>query len=204
MLVELNRSRMDCHYVHLGPYILNSPYAMMPLGEVSRQRDWLYRTFDDGSPVRGIFIRPDDNAKSFTGSVVYDACFDMWYSEATCYDATHNTMAVVAPWRKITHEWRLVVHNGRVITGSQYKRDGEVDIAAGYDPAAATFVEKALHDTNYNPYPIFCVDVCLTDTYNEYKIVEIGSINTCGLYACDMDVIVDAVATEAEKEMKEW
>lgn len=197
MWLDFDVMRCRSYYAHLGPYLLNSPYAMMPLAEIPRQQEWIYNVFGKSELAeRQVFIRPDDNAKSFCGEVVHAAQIKEWYDYATTYEGGPETLAVVSSKRLIFREWRLVVVDGNVVTGSQYKKNGEVEIEKGWDEHAASFVEDALFMSRYKPYPMFCVDVCSTP--QGYRIVEIGSINTCGLYDCDLDVIVDEAARYAQ------
>jgi len=90
----------------------------------------------------------------------------------------------------------LIVHEGKVITGSQYKRNGQLDVKAGYPEGAAEVTEEACR--KWYPHPVFVMDIGLVG--DQYRIVECGSVNCAGYYDCDMGTIIRAMSEAAEKE----
>jgi len=66
----------------------------MPLAEIHRRQEWIFQTFGrDGR----IFVRPDDNAKSFGGGVVEVEGFARWWELANFYRPGPDCLAVVSP-----------------------------------------------------------------------------------------------------------
>ena len=185
---DFNRLRCQCYYAHWGPFLLQQNYGFIPLAEVHRRRDWLYQTF--GRENR-IFIRPDDNAKSFAGGVVERDRFEKWWELANFYRPSPDALAVVAQPQSIDAEWRLVIARKKVVTGSQYRRNGIEEISPACPPEVAAFAESVANAGVFEPHPAYVMDVCRTA--QGYRLVEIGSICCASLYACNIEQIVAAV-----------
>jgi hypothetical protein len=135
---DFSRLRCQSYYAHWGAYLLQRQYAFLPLAEINRRKDWLFRTFGRNGAV---FIRPDDNAKSFAGGIVRQEHFDQWYKRANFYDPGPACLAVVSTPETIYAEWRFVIAQRRVIAGSQYRRDGKEEVTASFPSEAAAFAE---------------------------------------------------------------
>jgi hypothetical protein len=96
----------------------------------------------------------------------------------------HLQAGCVCAAQQIGAEYRVVVVNKQVITGSSYK------IEEGVAPdSALTFVNQVAHV--WNPTLVYVVDVAETAT--GYKIVEYNQFGTSGMYACDQNLILDAL-----------
>lgn len=205
---DFDALRCQKYYTQLGPYLLQEEYAFMPLGEIYRRKEWVYKNFGvDGE----VFIRPDDNAKSFAGEKVAEEHWDKWYRNALFYNDDPTILSIVSKPVKLTQEWRFIIANGKVITGSQYRMNGMVELERvtpapvekpliSFSEAAIRWAEETLAKTKYNPHPMFCFDVGATP--NGLKVVEVGAVNTCGLYDCDIDAVVEAATPLAEAEWK--
>ena len=110
-----------------------------------------------------------------------------------------SSLAMVSFPIDIENEWRMVVADRKVITGSQYRKDREIEISGDVDKEVVEFAEKVLQ-IEWQPHPIFIMDVCKTSS-GEYKVVEIGSVNAAGLYDCDIEKILD---NTNEIAIREW
>lgn len=200
--VWFDTDSLACHtyYSHFGEYLLQEHYAMMPLSEIRRQKHWIFDTFAlDG----GLFIRPDSQLKRFAGQVITEDGFDKFWSEAMVY-GNPETLAVVAKARNVINEWRFVIADRKVISGSGYIRGGEVEINKDYPKEAAEYAEKIANSVDWQPHPIYCMDICeITHPVTEYRLLEIGSVNTCGLYDCDLQSIIEKASEIAEREWLE-
>jgi hypothetical protein len=193
---DFARLRCQHYYAHWGPFLLQRNYTFLPLAEVARRRDWIFDTFarDDA-----VFIRPDDNDKSFSGGVVHRADFARWYELANFYHPGPDCLAVISSPESIRAEYRFAIGDRKVITGSQYRRDGVESISPDYPSDAAAFAETVAASTTFNPHPVYAMDVC--ETPDGYRLVEIGSLLAASLYACDLGRIVDQVCTIARNEI---
>lgn len=140
-----------------------------------------------------LFIRPDDDSKSFSGGVRRFDELTAWYGQLTKTagtDLTPDTKIIVAePWN-IAYEWRLWIVNKKVIAASQYRRYFKLDKQEGCPQQIKTFAEaRALE---YTPHDVFVMDVCQCG--DEYYIVECGSMNGAGFYLACIEDIVSSVS----------
>lgn len=189
------------YYSYWGEHLLQKNYAMMPLSEVRRQKDWVFSTFSLTGETRKIFMRPDSQLKQFAGQVVEYDGFDKFWSEAMVY-GTPETLAVVARPQPIKNEWRLIIGDRKVISGSQYISDGAIEIKSSYSSASADFAEKVAGSTEWQPHPIYCMDICET-IEGELRLLEIGSVNTCGLYDATLLPIIKKASEIAQREWED-
>lgn len=189
-LAWYNFSRLTCqnYYARWRQFLLQRRYAFLPLAEIDRRAGWVFQTFGRNGAV---FIRPDDNAKSFGGGIVKEENFAQWYQLANFYEPGPGCLAVVSSPETIRAEWRFVIGQKRVVTGSQYRREGEEQVSAGYPSEAAAFAETVANANDFNPHPMYVMDIAGTD--EGYRLIEIGSVCCASLYACDLTKLVASV-----------
>jgi hypothetical protein len=172
---------------------------MYPLGEIRRLLPRLLERFGDQGRL---FLRPNENDKSFSGVVVSENNFDRWYAQnARCYDLDPTSVAVVSRPQEILSEHRFIIADRRVIAGSKYRRgrqllDGQE--AAGFDTDAASFAERLITQSPWQPLRIYALDVA--ELADGYAFLEIGSLNSCGLYGCDLRAVVEHASRIAAEE----
>jgi hypothetical protein len=185
---------LDCttYYAHLGKFLLNVHYTIMPGVEAIRQRDWLFSVFGhDGA----VFIRPAGCHKLFVGRCVRPDDFAAALGPAR-FDPT--TLVVVAARRPIDREWRLVVAGDRLIAASQYAVQGTRAIAPGAPDEVCAFAATLLAEVRWRPDPIFMLDVC--ESEGQLRLVELNGFSTSWLYQCDPAAVVaeaSALASQA-------
>lgn len=186
---------LSCHnyYAHYGKYMLQKEYGFYPYKELTRLKDFLYRTYGKDDKI---FIRPSTNDKVFNGEVVEDFRFDRWHELSKVYEPKPELLCVVSKPSIIHSEYRLVIANGKVVTGSQYKIGGMVQSLEGMClPSLIAYAEEVA--SVWQPHPIFVMDVATTRD-DKAHVVEIGPINGAGLYKCDIRAVVQAMAEIAE------
>jgi len=81
-----------------------------------------------------------------------------------------------------------------------YKDKGKSKLENKYPLNALMLAEQVA--SCYQPDPIWVCDICETYTGILY-LLEIGCFSCAGLYACDTDLIVEAVNESAWKEYEE-
>ena len=167
---DFAKLRCQSYYAHWGRYLLQQEYAFLPLAEIQRRKDWLFNTFGHDGRV---FIRPDDNAKSFGGGVVEAGGFDQWWKLANFYRPGPDCMAVIARPQTLRAEWRVVIGGRQLVTASQYRRDGIEEVLAGCPSHVSAFAQIVANTGEFDPHPVYVMDVCETD---EDRLVEIGSV----------------------------
>lgn len=189
---DFDELKCSNYYAFWGGHSVQERYAIFPLAEIVRQRDFIYDTFGLDNCI---FIRPDDNMKTFTGEVVHRASFDGWARSAIDYAAGPNCPCVVSRPEIVEREWRFVIADDKVVTGSQYKTGPFLDVAAGFPDAAAAKAEEIANSAEWQPHTIYVMDIGAVG--RKYKLMEVGSVNVAGLYACDLRAFAKAVREQA-------
>ena len=149
----------------------------------------------------GLFIRPNSGFKTFAGQTIM---FDKWnYTIELLEDVTSvtdETMILISPLKDIIGEFRFVVCDGQVVTGSEYRWDDRLDIRIDYPIECFDLAEKiANHDWQVDD--AYIVDVA--STIEGPKVIELNSFSCAGLYACDLEKIVKSLSSVSLKTWKE-
>ena len=108
---------------------------------------------------------------------------------------------MVAKPVKIDAEYRFIIADQKVLTGSQYKADRAFEVSPDYPADAALFAELVAH--SWQPHPIYVMDVARMVDGN-YRLIEIGSVNCAGYYRCNIRLIVEKMTEIACREWEEW
>ena len=173
------------YYAHLGQYLFNDDYIMMPLAELKRRRDEVYLLFNGEINKHSVvFIRPNTGFKSFTGGLFEYRFFG---SDFAGIDASPESVVVISSAKKIGREWRMVIAEREVIAASLYKRDGTLDQEEETLPAVLLFAEKVAHE--WQPDPMYIIDVA--ESNGDLYLMEINSFSCSGFYGCDPAPIVE-------------
>ena len=194
--IYLTLDNYECfkYYGHFGDYLLNSNYIMMGLNDVARNQSKLYDMFLGN----GLFIRPSDGFKSFPGQMLH---WDGFRTELSTLIKSYggldtDTLCVLSPEQDIEEEYRFIVVNGAVVSGSMYSdSNSRRKMIAYYDKICEN--KNALNFAEcmakiYQPDPVYSLDVCRLST-GEYKMVEANSFCCGSLYGNDYRKVVDAV-----------
>ncbi len=197
--------RCSTYYSHWGRHSVQRDYAMLPLGEIKRLLPTLLARFgDDGR----LFLRPNENDKSFSGTLISESNFDRWFDQnSRCYNLDPTSIAIVARPQEILSEHRFIVADREIIAGSKYKigttlLDGLE--AAGYDQPAFDYAQKLVGTSFWQPMRIYSLDIAELPSTNDrprHALLEIGSINSCGLYGCNLRPILEHASRIA---LEEW
>ncbi|GHG75916.1 ATP-grasp domain-containing protein [Comamonas sp. JC664] len=165
---------------HLGQHLLNAG------ARVCR--------FEDVTPREGpFFVRPCLDDKSFSGKVTTWEEFSAWREQALAPGngasvAPDTWVAVSAP-KHIQREYRMVVVDGRVITGSRYKLGDRLSVSTEVEPEVHAFTQ-AMADL-WSPDRAYVLDVFMHS--GGLYVGEINNLNAAGFYAYDVAKMVDAI-----------
>lgn len=171
------------YYPHFGDRLLNANNTTIPFSELVR-----FRTCQES-----MFVRPSSGYKTFTGDVVdpdrleWDSAIHLWKLKINPDD-----LVIVSKSQSISKEWRMVVIDGRVVTGGQYKQDGQIVRISEVPAAVMEYAQQTVDDVQYYPDPAWTIDIC--QVAYQLKVLEIGSFSCAGLYACDCEAIVKGIA----------
>ena len=139
-----------------------------------------------------LFIRPDDDSKSFSGEVKKFSEIKSWYDRLRMFDNTSlslDSKIVVSEPYHLRYEWRLWIINNKVVTASKYREDFKLKKERGCPQEVIQFAEQRCLE--YTPHDVFVMDIC--ETGENYYIVECGCLNSAGFYHADIGAIVSSV-----------
>jgi hypothetical protein len=166
----------------LGPLMLNPTPIACAWSELPAKTLGLGEKF---------FVRPDVPWKVFSGKVLTRETLGPWYqTEGALRNIPPNTPCQISTFQPLEKEWRVIVIDRQPVTCSRYgssafetdERENEV---LAFATKAASYAET------------LTVDVCLTQ--GQFKIVEVGNLNTCDWYASDLQKVVPALSKYASR-----
>lgn len=177
-------------------------------------REWLlnhdavYTTFGQfrQDPVRffdmlhadEVFIRPNSCYKIFTGCVVARETVDAELSaQAQTSNIFNHEIICVSTAKTIDAEFRYVIADQKVLTGSEYRWDNILDVRSDTLPICDELAKKVA-EHNWQMDLAYVVDIALSN--DQAKIVEFNSFSSSGLYACDLEKVVKGVSAAVEKD----
>lgn len=201
---DFEKLKCTTYLTHWGQFSVQEDYSFLPFREVYRLKDKMFSRHEKDDHI---FIRPDSNDKVFHGEKVCKELFEKWWRIANIYDPDPNQLTMVSTPTKIEHEWRFVIADRKVVTGSRYIHSDDGNVAHAkigefeLDNSASICAEKIANYCDWQPAPIYTLDVCKTN--DGFKLLECGSVNTSGLYKCDLDKVMEAAESIAQKEIEE-
>ena len=148
--------------------------------------------FKDYEADKLLFIRPDDDSKSFSGEVKKYSEIRNWFERLKIFDNTTlslNSKIVVSEPYHLRFEWRLWIVNKRVVAASKYREDFRLKKEKGCPTEVIQFAQQRCLE--YTPHDVFVMDIC--ETGDSFFIVECGCLNSAGFYSADIPAIVHSV-----------
>jgi len=204
---KLEYYKCSTYYAYWGDYLWNQRYVMLPYAEFKRQIFSAVAMLTGRSKVGRtskwtIFIRPDDGFKSFTGQTIGNANYKKTFEELDS-QIKPDTLVIASSFRRPEKEWRLFCEGTTILSGSQYKNNGQEEMIAGIPQEVRDYAEYVLAHIKWFPEWLFVMDIgkeANTNLANQYGVIELNSFSCSGLYKCDVNPIVDAAIREARKE----
>lgn len=174
---------------YLGEDLLNDDFIILPYGEFIRRRDlgaW-YKCF----------IKPESGMKEFTGQVIHKRNgIDDIDKLSPHNQIDPDTLCVVSIAKEIKAEFRYVICEKEVITGSEYRWDNILDVRRDTHPLCDKMANKTAK-SDWQADTVYVCDVALYQDSNDFdiaKVIELNAFSSSGLYACDTYKIVEAVS----------
>lgn len=179
--------RCSAFYSQLGDKMLSSEHIFVPFGDLERLWPFFQKCFDSEC----LFTRPDGADKLFAGQVVedYKAFFEKEYVYLSEY-STPQSMCLVANAFKIDAEYRLMIANGKFVTGSQYRNHGQSIRTSEIPQNVIDFAENACAE-GFAPDDAFIFDVC--ESQGNLFFLEVNPISCAGLYKLDPNLFVSKI-----------
>ncbi|MBZ4399463.1 ATP-grasp domain-containing protein [Myxococcus sp. AS-1-15] len=165
---------------HLGEFLLNGDARVCRFAEVPRQEC-------------AFFIRPCLDDKAFSGMVARWEDFEPWREQVLRVgdtpQLTAETWVAVSEPRRIQSEYRMVVVDGRVVTGTRYKLGDRVFSSSEVEPDVWTFAQRMA--ARWGPDRAYALDIFVHE--HRPHVGEINTLNAAGFYAYDVGKMVDAI-----------
>lgn len=136
------------------------------------------------------FIRPTGNTKLFGGMVVTKEQLQEWQERENHPESAYQgQLLMISELQEIQAEYRFFVVDGRVVTGSSYKVDGQLNTNVIPSDAVVSYAQRMVE--RFALADAFVIDVA--ETKRGLRVVEYNNLNTAGLYQCDEVAIVSAL-----------
>lgn len=177
-------------------------YAEM-WGERMINSEGVFTTLGDflnlpGPPDELVFCRPIKDQKEFPGALIERINLRRWVGQiqGRGYNIDETCDIYVGPPHGISHEWRMYMVEGKVVTGSYYTSEkyGPEEYTPPQD--VVDYAEECAKI--YSPAPIFCLDIC--KTAGNLYIMEAGSYHSAGLYRSSAAKIVETISNYWEEQ----
>lgn len=161
----------------LGEWCLNNDFFIIEYGV------FVHNRYEFGR----VFVKPLDEMKKFSG-IVLESRQDLEQAHRLKYGKflpiPETTKMIVSPAKEIDAEFRIIVVDGKPITGSTY------DITKPNVPDDVMETAETVAKI-WNPADVYVVDIAQTSHGN--KVIEYNQFSTSAIYACDQGKIVDAL-----------
>lgn len=171
---------------HWGGAMLNHDARLVALADMEK-------------PDTTVFVRPDDGDKPFTGRIVEPGSFDAWRTgllEGSDGPEVAPLLPVlVSSHKTIWSEYRMVMVEGRYVTGSRYRTAGRTEHSPEVGARMIRFAEDLA--AKWDPAPAYALD--LADTPEGIRVVETNPISSAGFYCMDMKRFVEAMSGMATR-----
>lgn len=191
--------RCSNYYDKLNGRLLNQDWLLTTIRGMREDKEALYtgELVEDGT----LFFRPDTNDKIFTGTLIHEDDFDKAYDLVNFYEPDPESEVIVARPRVIRAEARFLVVGGKLITGSYYRTGGQtvrLEATGSLMEIAQDMLDFCLK-RGFNPAPSWVLDLAECPDVGlgrrRWVIIEVGASSCCGLYSCDTDLFMKALAS---------
>lgn len=183
---------------HLGELLLNSPD--------STTRTTIARFVDCDEPDdRLVFVRPERDAKEFSGEVktvgeFREFCRDVVRSDGAYFQLSGDTAVVVGEPYGISEEWRFFVVDGEPVSASRYRFRGRLCTVEGAPDDVWEFARMVAE--RWSPAPVYTLDICRSA--DNLYVMEAQGFNSAGCYAADLRPVVRRVSDRAVRDHRAW
>jgi ATP-grasp domain, R2K clade family 3 len=181
-----------------GAFIDNMDFATLRAhwGDHMLNADAMVHRFDRVPEQEVFFLRPNEDSKLFAGQV-FDWAEYVDFRTRVCdlreddgSNMKPDVLVVVSTPKLIRREYRLWVVDGEIVTASLYKIGDRVQYDVQVDPEVFDYARTVL--SIWQPDRAFCLDLAMIQDYT-YRVIEVNSMNSAGLYMANVPRIVDAL-----------
>jgi len=189
-------------YSYFGAHLddmLNEDFLLIPYGILKKA----YEENQNPNLHNKMFFRSNSGYKKLQGGV-YTATGLM--GEANRVNLFKEDIIVAAEINEIEAEYRLVIRSkydevtglwaNKIVTSSQYG----ADTCNTLQQFTAAKIESDLDTCTYHPYPLWVLDIAQME--GEFYQLEANSINTSGLYSCNIKAIIEEILKIEKEEIQ--
>lgn len=204
--VYCDMDKYDCTYYYprfKKEFLFNRHYIMVPYGDLMQREEELYELMGN---LDCIFIRPNRGNKIFTGKMIERRFFAKDVEFLGFYNVEPEELCVVCEPRNVQSEWRFIVVDNKIITGSKYRDvnnniiEEPVECGDLEMEVASAFLARG----EYQPERVWVLDMCRAAGLYTPKVLEVNSFSCSGLYGCNIEKIVREVSRVAKEEWDEY
>ncbi len=175
-------------YCDAAQFLVHDAWRKMPLQEFVAHSNEVLDSLD----IRdSFFVRPNSPLKPFAGRVLPRRELQLADFDHGFYFDDASIEVVIAPKRIIGKEWRFVVVDGELVTGSEYEANGRSEETTAVPLNVETFAAQVVSSIQA-PEAVFIIDVC--DCEGDLRLMELNPFSGADLYACDRAKIVESIA----------
>ena len=178
--------------------LLNRNNLIVPFRTLMDYWEGLFTYFNTSC----IFIRPNSCYKPWVGgSFVLPGGREEFHKVIKTTDGKpipNTQLCQVSVSKHIIAEYRFIIWDRKIITESQYRRDGALDKRIDYMEGAKKIAEQMCKN-KWQPEIGYICDVAELEN-NEFAIVELNGFACSGLYAHDKTKIIQTLKDYYEKQ----
>lgn len=165
---------------------------MLNNGSIVKLEDCI-NILETKAPESEWFVRPSEDLKQFSGQVMNAKDCAEWLKDrmlcasSGSYQLSKDTMIVLAEPKNILAEWRWFIIDGKVISGSLYRKQRQ--LYKKHETDADIIKEAQQLADGWLPSPCCVMDTAIIEESSDTKIVEFNCINASGFYDNDISAI---------------
>jgi hypothetical protein len=144
-----------------------------------------------------LFVKPAEGGKLLSGTVLEPgrSLFDAHYaSHRRWSELPADFRLLLARVHTVFAEWRFVIAGANAVAGSQYKKGSVWESQRGAPEGAEALADRVAKHP-WRPADVFIADIAQTE--EGFRLLELNTFGTAGLYDCDLKAIVQAVSAYA-------
>jgi len=173
------------YHRHLGPVLANPDSVFTTVRALVNDPAAALSELGD---LAHVFVRPDSPLKPFSGRSLAVSSLSLEALDHGFYYDDEDLPVVVSAAKHIDQEWRLVLAEGRVVTGCEY--DAERRGGATGVPDAVLALATQVATAAWQPAPIYILDLGVVE--GSLRVMELNPFSGADLYHCDATAVVDA------------
>ncbi len=174
-------------YPEFAPFLIHEKWKQTTVVELVSYPDAILKSIGGED---GFFVRPDSPLKPFSGRVLTKENLSLEALDYGFYYDDKELPIIVTPLKEIREEWRFVIVDSVVITGSSYEADGRAENISSVPQDVWDFAQKVAANAKA-PEDVYVLDICEAD--GDHRVLEINPFSGADLYNCDREKIVSAI-----------